>query len=172
MDAFAVSVAVGLALAKVTPRHAFRMAFHFGLFQFLMPIVGWLAGRDTIAVVVAFDHWIVFGLLGFIGVKMLREAHDGRSFDPEKDPTRGLSLVTLSIAASLDALAVGLSIALIGVSVLLPSVLIGLAACVLSAVGIVFGSRIGPSWGPRAEQIGGCVLVLIGLKTLVSHLLT
>ncbi|NLS94518.1 MAG: manganese efflux pump [Planctomycetaceae bacterium] len=170
MDAFAVSLAVGLVLAKVTPRHAFRMAFHFGLFQFLMPILGWLLGRDTAAIVAAFDHWLVFGLLGFVGGKMLCEAGERREFDPAKDPTRGLSLVTLSIATSLDALAIGLSMAFIGVSVWFPSVLIGLVACALSAVGIVLGSRIGPRWGPWAERLGGAVLILIGLKILVSHL--
>lgn len=171
MDAFAVSVAVGLTLARVTPRHTFRMAFHFGLFQFLMPIFGWLVGRDAVTVVAAFDHWIAFGLLGFVGSKMLREAGEEKDFEPTKDPTRGLSLVTLSIATSLDALAVGLSMAFIGVSVWLPSVLIGVVACGLSAVGITFGSRIGPRWGPWAERVGGCVLILIGLKILVSHLL-
>ena len=171
MDAFAVCVAVGLTLAKVTPRHAFRMAFHFGLFQFLMPILGWLAGRDTVAVVAVFDHWLVFAMLAFMGVKMLREANQENDFDPAKDPTRGLSLITLSIATSLDALAVGLSMAFIGVSVWLPSVLIGLVACALSALGIVFGSKIGPQWGPRAERVGGYVLILIGLRILVFHLM-
>lgn len=169
MDAFAVSVAVGLTLAKVTPRHAFRMAFHFGLFQFLMPILGWLVGRDAAAVVSGLDHWVVFGLLGFVGGKMLREASEGREFDPDTDPTRGLSLVTLSIATSLDALAVGLSMALMGTSVWLPSVVIGVVACALSGVGIVFGGRIGPRWGLWAERIGGCILIAIGLKILVVH---
>ena len=170
MDAFAVSLAVGLTLAKVTPRHTFRMAFHFGLFQFLMPIAGWLLGRETVTIVAAFDHWLVFGLLAFIGVKMLREANEDREFDPANDPTRGLTLVTLSIATSLDALAVGLSMAFIGISVWIPSVLIGLVAFGLSAVGITSGSRIGPKWGPWAERLGGGVLILIGLKVLVSHL--
>ncbi len=170
MDAFAVSLAVGLSLAKVTPRHAFRMAFHFGLFQFLMPILGWLVGRDAAALVDRVDHWIVFGLLGYVGGKMVREASKGQRFDPALDPTRGLSLVTLSVATSLDAFAVGLSMALIGISVWLPSVLIGLVACVLSAIGIVFGGRIGPCWGPWAERLGGCILIAIGLKILISHL--
>ena len=170
MDAFAVSVAVGLTLAKVTPRHAFRVAFHFGLFQFLMPILGWLLGRDAVTTVAAFDHWLAFGLLGFVGLKMLREANEETTLDPDKDPTRGLSLVTLSIATSLDALAVGLSMAFIGISVWLPSVIIGLVACGLSAVGIVFGSRFGPQWGPWTERAGGGVLIFIGLKILVSHL--
>lgn len=170
MDAFAVSIVVGLTLARVTPRHTFRMAFHFGLFQFLMPTMGWLVGREAVTVVAAFDHWLVFALLAFVGGKMLYEASEDREMDPAKDPTRGLTLVTLSIATSLDALAVGLSMAFIGVSVWLPSVIIGLVACGLSAVGITFGSRIGPRWGPWAERVGGCVLILIGLKILVSHL--
>jgi manganese efflux pump family protein len=170
MDAFAVSIAVGLTVAAVTPRHTFRIAFHFGLFQFLMPILGWALGRDAVSLVAAWDHWLVFGMLGLVGGKMLWEAREEKEFDPSKDPTRGLSLVTLSIATSLDALAVGLSMAFIGVSVWLPSVCIGLTACVLSAIGILFGARIGPRWGTWAERIGGCVLILIGLKILVSHL--
>ena len=109
MDAFAVSVAVGLTLAKVTPRHAFRMAFHFGLFQFMMPILGWTLGRDAVTVVAAFDHWIVFGLLGFVGIRMLREANEETKIDPATDPTRGLSLVTLAIAGDASARGAGKS---------------------------------------------------------------
>lgn len=170
MDAFAVSLAVGLTIATVTRRHTFRIAFHFGLFQFLMPVFGWLAGRSAAEHIAQWDHWLAFALLGFVGGKMLRESAEEKKFDPGKDPTRGLSLVVLSVATSLDALAIGLSMALIGVSVWLPSAVIGLVACMLSAVGILFGSRIGPRWGPWAERAGGCILIFIGFRILLSHL--
>jgi putative Mn2+ efflux pump MntP len=170
LDAFAVSVVVGLTLATVTPRHVFRLAFHFGLFQFLMPIIGWLAGEGLAAQIGGFDHWVAFALLGGVGVKMLWEARGQKDFDPTRDPTRGLSLVTLSVATSLDALAVGASMALAGISVWRPSVVIGMVAAALTTIGITFGVRIGSRRGRWAEVVGGCVLILIGVKILWEHL--
>jgi manganese efflux pump family protein len=166
MDAFAVSIAAGLAVASVTPRHVFRVSFHFGLFQFLMPILGWLAGGQVAAYFGHYDHWVAFGLLIYVGGKMLWEAHHGKKGGNERDPTRGLSLVTLSIATSLDALAVGVSMAFLGVSVWFPAVVIGIITAALSAVGIKFGGRIGPRWEHWAEAAGGIVLIAIGLKVL------
>lgn len=166
MDALAVSIAVGLSLASVTPRHVFRLAFHFGLFQFLMPIVGWLAGRQLAEHISAYDHWVAFGLLSFVGGKMLWEARRQESPATRRDPTRGLTLITLSVATSLDALAVGLSMAFLGVSILVPSVVIGVVAAALTTLGITFGSRIGARWERWAEIVGGIVLIVIGLKVL------
>jgi len=170
MDAFAVSVGAGLTLSRVTGRHTFRIAFHFGLFQAMMPVLGWLAGQRMVVYIAAYDHWVAFGLLAFVGGKMLLEAWGGKEDRPIADPTRGLMLVTLSVATSIDALAVGLCMALLGVSVWIPSVVIGLVAALLSAVGITFGSRIGRRWGRMAETAGGCVLLLIGVRILVTHL--
>ncbi|MFH1268350.1 MAG: manganese efflux pump MntP family protein [Planctomycetota bacterium] len=170
MDAFAVSLAAGLTLASVTPRHTFRMAFHFGLFQAMMPILGWLAGKELAGYIAAYDHWIAFALLSFVGGKMLLEAGKGRAKTSEADPTRGLSLVTLSVATSIDALAVGMSMAFLRVSIWVPAAVIGLVAATLSAVGIRFGNRLGARVGRWAEAFGGCVLLLIGVKILVSHL--
>lgn len=170
MDAFAVAIAAGLTLGQVTPRHVFRLGFHFGLFQFMMPILGWLAGEQLIVYIEAYDHWVAFTLLGYVGGKMLYEAFVRKESNDTHDPTRGLRLVTLSVATSIDALAVGMSMALWGVSVWLPSVVIGVVAAAMTAVGITFGSRIGPRWGRWAEVAGGAVLILIGLKLLLSHL--
>jgi putative Mn2+ efflux pump MntP len=172
MDAFAVSIATGLVVAPVTARHTFRIAFHFGLFQFLMPVGGWLAGRQVAEYVAAFDHWVALALLGFIGGKMLYEAWGSSEDDdrPKLDPTRGWSLVTLSVATSLDALAVGFSMAMLDVSVWGPAIVIGVVACGLSAGGIVFGGRLGRRWGHWAETAGGVALILIGLKIVVEHL--
>jgi putative Mn2+ efflux pump MntP len=169
MDAFAVSIATGLSLEKVTPRHTFRMAFHFGLFQFLMPVIGWLAGSQLAGYIERYDHWIAFGLLCFVGGKMLWES---RQLDEDRstaDPTRGVMLVTLSIATSIDALAVGLSMAFLRVSVWMPSIVIGIITAALSTFGIIWGGRIGSRWSHWAETAGGIVLILIGLKILLSH---
>lgn len=170
MDAFAVSIATGLSLEKVTPRHTFRIAFHFGLFQFLMPVLGWLAGSQLAGHIERYDHWIAFGLLSFVGGKMLWESRQVEAERASSDPTRGVMLVTLSLATSIDALAVGLTMAFLGVSVWMPSIVIGVVAAVLSTVGILFGARIGNRWSHWAEVGGGVVLILIGVKILLSHL--
>ena len=171
MDALAVSIVAGLTLPRVTHRHVFRLAFHFGLFQFLMPIIGWLAGRTIAAYIGSYDHWIVFGMLGFIGGKMVWEAWKHDEADSREDPTRGWLLVMLSIATSLDAMAVGLSLALMRVSIWGPSILIGLVAGVLTMLGIRFGSQLGARFGRFAEAVGGLVLIGIGLRVLALHLL-
>ena len=114
MDALAVSIAAGLAVDTVTPRHVFRVSFHFGLFQFMMPVVGWLAGEQMANRLSGYDHWLAFALLAFVGGKMLWEAGCGNKRQAGRDPTRGLTLVVLSLATSLDALAVGFSMALVG----------------------------------------------------------
>jgi putative Mn2+ efflux pump MntP len=173
MDAFAVSIAAGLAVPRVTGRHVFRIAWHFGLFQFLMPVIGWLAGRSLAGHIQAYDHWIAFGLLSFIGGKMLHEAFTATDEDRANrpDPTKGLTLVTLSVATSIDALAVGLSLALLGVDIWLPSVLIGAITCGLCAFGILFGARLGTRVGRAADVLGGGVLITIGLRILITHLL-
>ena len=167
MDAFAVSIAAGLTIGGVTPRHVFRIAFHFGLFQFLMPILGWLAGSTVSAQVVAHGHWLAFGLLSFIGGKMLLEARSGDGGEPAADPSKGWMLVGLSVATSIDALAVGLSMAFMQVSVWLPCVVVGVVAALFSAVGITFSGRVLRRWGRAAAVAGGCILILIGVRIVV-----
>ena len=134
MDAFAVSIAAGLTLAPVGPRQMFRLAFHFGLFQFMMPVLGWLAGQELVEHIGPYDHWLAFGLLGFVAAKMLLEAARQTPPEVKADPSRGLMLVTLSVATSIDALAVGLSMAFMRDSVWTAAVVIGLVAAALSAV--------------------------------------
>ena len=171
MDAMAVSIVAGLTLPRVTHRHVFRLAFHFGLFQFLMPIIGWLAGRTIAAYISGYDHWIVFGMLGLIGGKMVWEALKHDEADSREDPTRGWLLIMLSVATSLDALAVGLTLAFLRVSIWGPSIVIGLVAGVLTMLGIRFGSQLGARFGRWAEAVGGLVLIGIGLRVLALHLL-
>jgi manganese efflux pump family protein len=168
MDAFAVSIAAGLAVDAVTPRRVFRIAFHFGLFQFLMPVIGWLVGERLAAYFGHYDRWIAFVLLVYVGGRMLWEARREKKAENQgRDPTRGLTLVVLSIATSLDALAVGVSMALLKVTIWGPAVVIGIVTGLLSTVGITFGSRIGSRWERWAEAAGGLVLILIGAKVLL-----
>ena len=171
MDAFAVALGTGTVLARLTGRHIFRLGFHFGLFQALMPVIGWLAGQTVVRFVSAWDHWIAFTLLVLIGGRMIREALSGEEEADDRDPTRGLSLVMLSIATSIDALAVGFSLSVIGVSIWFPAFIIGLVAGALTVVGMLVGRRIGDRWGPRVEILGGVVLILIGARILCEHLL-
>lgn len=172
MDALAVAIAAAVTLEQMTPRHIFRLAFHFGLFQALMPIVGWLAGMQLERFIAGWDHWIAFALLALIGAKAIREAlrnNDGtRGRD---DPTRGLTLVGLAIATSIDALAVGVSLAMLQVSIWYPSAVIGCITCTLTALGMLMGTRLGKRFGKRIEVLGGLVLIGIGLKILLQHLL-
>jgi putative Mn2+ efflux pump MntP len=171
MDAFAVAIGVGLTLKKVSPRQTFRLAWHFGLFQAFMPVIGWLAGLTIERWISAFDHWIAFGLLAAVGGKMIYEAIWG---DEEKrqtaDPTRGMSLVVLSVATSIDALAVGLSLAFLGEDIWYPAVVIGLVAGALTTVGLQLGQRFGHVLGRRMEIVGGLILIGIGAKILIEHL--
>ncbi len=169
MDALAVAVAAGLVIPKLTHRHVFRMAFHFALFQFMMPVIGWSIGRTVSNLISAYDHWVAFGLLALIGCKMLWEAVANHQKESRGDPTRGWLLVTLSIATSIDALAVGLSMAFLGVSVWAPSGVIGVVTAILTTIGISFGSRIGRRFSMMAEIAGGIVLIAIGIRILVLH---
>ncbi len=169
MDAFAVSIATGMSLPVLTYRHVFRLAFHFGLFQSLMPVLGWMAGKSLADWIGAYDHWIAFCLLAFIGGRMLWEACTGGEEKSVQDPTRGWLLVTLSIATSLDALAVGLTMAFLKVLVWGPSLVIGLITASLVTIGIRSGHRLGGRCGKWAQITGGLVLVAIGVRIVISH---
>jgi len=170
MDAFAVALGTGAVLSRLTGRQLFRLSFHFGLFQALMPVIGWLAGLTIMQWVEAWDHWIAFSLLAIIGGRMIYEAFSDEKKTDDRDPTKGLSLVLLSIATSIDALAVGFSLSVIGVSIWMPALVIGLVAGVLTIAGMLLGGRIGDRWGSRVEIFGGLVLIAIGIKILIEHL--
>ncbi len=177
-DAFAVSVSNGMCIPKLKLRYALRAAFFFGFFQFGMPLVGWLLGGTFQSFISGFDHWVAFGLLAAIGGKMLRDSF--RITDPslcldgeeaEKKTILNLrTLFLLSIATSIDALAVGLSYRMAGEPILFPALIIGVITFVLSFVGTEFGKRIGSRLERWAELGGGLVLIGIGVKVLVEHL--
>lgn len=172
MDAFAVSLGLGLSLKPATGGQTFRLAFHFGLFQFLMPVIGWSAGESLIKYISAYDHWVAFGLLVAVGGKMIFESLE-RDKDLKinrPDPTKGFSLLVLSVATSLDALAVGLSLAALHVDIIYPALVIGLVAFAMTVAGMKIGPLLGKVIGKRAEFMGGITLLLIGLKILADHL--
>ena len=171
MDAFAVAIGAGLTLQTVSARQTFRLAWHFGLFQAFMPIIGWLAGLSIAEWISPVDHWIAFGLLAVIGGKMIYEAVKDEDGDAERsDPTKGWSLVLLSIATSIDALAVGLSLAFLDVSIWWPAVVIGVVCGGLTTLGLQLGKRFGALLGRRMEVVGGLILIGIGVKILIEHL--
>jgi putative Mn2+ efflux pump MntP len=170
MDALAVSLSIGTAKQIETLRGKIRLAAHFGIFQAGMTALGWLAGETVVRYVESIDHWIAFGLLGYVGVNLIRSGldHDSQAF--EQDPSTGKILVMLSLATSIDAFAVGLSIAMIGVPILLSVVMIGLVALILSVLGLFVGIRLGEAFGKRLEILGGLILLGIGIRVVIMHI--
>lgn len=171
MDAFAVSLGVGTTHHARGYRASIRLSFHFGLFQALMPIIGWYAGKTVAPYIAAVDHWVAFALLAFVGVRMIRSGMDPEAEIHDSDPTRGFTLVLLSVATSIDALAVGLGLAMLGVTIWYPVVVIGVVTAFLSLLASRLGSRLGLRFGKIMEIIGGDVLILIGVRVVISHLL-
>jgi len=171
MDAFAVSLGLGVKMKRVSARQTFRLAWHFGFFQAGMPVVGWMAGGTVREHIAAFDHWIAFGLLFIIGAKMIKEAFEFEDKILHQDPSKGMSLVALSIATSIDALAVGFSFSVLGISIWMPIVIIGAVACALTVGGLYLGRKAVQivRLGPTAELLGGLVLIGIGIKILIIH---
>lgn len=170
MDAFAVALGVGTTRTDIWFRPGFRLAFHFGLFQFMMPIIGWAAGTTVVRFIESYDHWIAFGLLAYVGGKMIKESFEEGEIQADADPTRSWTLVMLAVATSIDALAVGLSLAMLQVHILYPSVVIGLVAAAMTALGLILGRRLGVQFGKRMALVGGLVLIGIGLRVVVTHL--
>lgn len=171
MDAFAVSLAGGAGGTLRRPRPAIRLAFHLGLFQFMMPVIGWYGGSRTAHLVGSFDHWVAFGLLAVVGCRMIRSGLRPQTEEsPPSDPSRGWTLVAVSVATSIDALAVGVSLAMVGIDIWQPSVVIGIVTATLSLVGIAIGGRVGTALGPKVEVAGGLLLVVIGFRIVADHL--
>jgi putative Mn2+ efflux pump MntP len=168
-DAFAVSVAAGSTGATHGSRSMLRLSFHFGLFQFIMPILGWLAGLSIERYVQSFDHWIAFGLLTYVAIHMIQSVRKDAEPSMQQDPSKGMLLVILSVATSLDALAVGLSLALLKISIWYPAVVIGIVTGITSFIGILLGQRFAKKFGKWAAEVGGVLLILIGIRILLAH---
>ncbi len=172
MDAFAVSICKGLGMHRVNYRHALVIALFFGGFQALMPLVGWALGSQFAGFITPVDHWIAFGLLAFVGGKMLWDAfhEDDGEIEPDAEKLDLKELLMLAIATSIDALAVGISFAFLQVDIIFAVVTIGITTFVLSLVGVVVGNRFGSRYEKASTVLGGVVLILIGFKILFDHL--
>lgn len=171
-DAFSVSVCKGLNMRKLNLKHAYVIALFFGVFQAVMPLLGYLLGTGFSEYIEKYDHWIAFVLLAFIGGKMALEAireKDGKA--EEKTDTLSIGeLTVLAVATSIDALAVGITFAFLKVNILPSVLLIGVTTFALSLGGVLLGNRFGAKYKSKAEIAGGVILILIGLKILLEHL--
>ncbi len=168
MDAFAVSVCKGLSVKKLRPRHCATAGLYFGGFQALMPLLGWLLGRQFESLIKSIDHWIAFVLLALIGANMIREA-----LGDEEDVNDSFSFKTmlpLAVATSIDALAVGVTFAFLEVQILPAILLIGCTTFALPAAGVKIGNVFGSGLQSKAEIAGGVILILLGIKILIEHL--
>lgn len=175
MDAFAVSVCKGLAMKKATLKAEATCGLWFGGFQALMPVTGFFLGSLFAEAIEAFDHWVAFGLLVIIGINMLKEAlekEDESGDDPEKDADLSVkTMFLMAVATSIDALAVGISLAMVGsVNIWLAAAFIGICTCLLSALGVKIGNVFGSRYEKKAELAGGVILILLGVKILLEHL--
>lgn len=170
MDCFAVSLGIGASGVKQNIRSIFRVSFHFGLFQGGMAFLGWLAGNTLVNLISNFDHWIAFILLAWVGIRMIREGQNSELSDCQSDRSRGGTLMVLCVATSLDALAIGLTLAITNTPITSASLIIWLVSSILSVVGILIGSGLGIRFGKRMEIAGGILLILIGFRILFTHL--
>lgn len=170
MDAFAVSIASGIAIKRLRIEHALTIALWFGIFQAVMPLVGWLGGVNLRDLLSGIDHWVVFGLLLFIGIKMIWEAFQIEPIEKEANPLDVRILFSFSLATSLDALAIGVSFALLGMPVVMPVIIIGAVTFLVSFAGVWIGDRGEHFFGKKMEIVAGIILIAIGIRVLVSHL--
>lgn len=171
MDSLAVSITCGIILKRFRIKHIFRIALFMGLFQGIMPLIGYMAGISFQKYIESFDHWIAFTLLTYLGGKMLYEGIFSKDDDSKCiDPTKAATLLGLAIATSIDALAVGLSFALLHIEVIEPVIIIGFTTFILSFIGAAFSSKFGNRINLKMEIIGGIILIGIGIKILIDHI--
>lgn len=177
MDAFAVSLAKGFCLKKDILKYAFKISFLFGVFQAIMPLIGWFAGTYFENYIKSIDHWIAFILLGFLGGKMILESikefnsNDESELACDRDTLSFKSLIVLAVATSIDALAVGISFGFLNVNIIPSILIIGLTTFILCFIAVVIGKKLGESLQKYSELIGGVILVIIGIKILLEHLM-
>lgn len=169
MDAFAVAMCKGLSLRHFRLRQGLLVGLYFGVFQAIMPLIGYFLGINFAQRIEAFDHWIAFVLLVFLGLKMLYEAL-GKGDDRESDALDFKTMLVLSVATSIDALAVGISFAVLQVEIFSAVAVIGVITFLLSALGVKIGSVFGEKFKTGAEVCGGIILIGIGIKILIEHL--
>lgn len=170
MDAFAVSICKGLAMRRMNYKKAIIIAAFFGVFQALMPALGYVLGTTFANKIAAIDHWIAFILLGLIGANMIKEALSSDDDECQDDSLRLGDLIMLSIATSIDALAVGITFAFFNVSLLLSVSMIGIITFIICVIGVKVGNVFGEKYKSKAELAGGLILIVMGAKILIDHL--
>lgn len=170
MDAFAVSICKGLSMKKMNWKKAIIIGLYFGFFQGLMPVIGYFLGSRFETIVTNVDHWIAFILLSIIGGNMIKES---RAVETEycNDDISFKTMLMLAIATSIDALAVGITFAFLKVNFVLSISMIGVVTFILSIIGVKIGNKFGDKYENKAEMLGGCILIIMGIKILVQHLL-
>ncbi|MCE1188354.1 MAG: manganese efflux pump MntP family protein [Ignavibacteria bacterium] len=171
LDAFAVSISCGSNGSLRGRRESVRLAFHFGIFQALMPVIGWFVGYSIKDFVIAYDHWLALVMLSAIGAKMLYEAFTRSEEEIPMNAAKGWTMVSLSVATSIDALIVGVTLAFLRINVYYPAVIIGIITSILSLIGIKLGRKLNERFGKIMEFVGGIVLILLGVKILLEHIL-
>lgn len=169
MDAFAVSICKGLSMKKMNWKNAIIIALYFGIFQALMPVIGYFLGTTFEGLVTKFDHWLAFALLLAIGGSMIKEAFS-KEEENKNDKVDFKTMSVLALATSIDALAVGITFAFFEVNVLLAVTIIGLITFIISIIGVKIGNRFGDKYQSKAELMGGIILILLGIKILLEHL--
>jgi putative Mn2+ efflux pump MntP len=170
-DCFAVALGGSVSLKKLSFLPAARVSLSFGIFQGLMPVLGWLAGQTVVEFIADYDHWLAFLLLAVVGGRMLWQSfRPPENTGKKNDITRWFPLIILSVATSIDAFAIGLTFAFIEVNIVLASTIIAVVALLATAMGLLLGRKMGSLMGRRAEAVGGLVLIGIGIKTLLEHL--
>lgn len=169
MDSFAVSICKGLSIKRFDIKKGLIIGLYFGLFQGLMPLIGYLLGSSFEIYITSIDHWIAFGLLTIIGLNMIKESFskDGENFNDKVDFK---TMFPFAIATSIDALAVGITFAFLRVNIVMAFLLIGIITFILSFVGVKLGNKFGNKYEKKAQIVGGIILVLIGIKILLDHL--
>lgn len=170
MDAFAVSITSGIAIKNLKIKNALKIAIFFGSFQAFMPIIGWLAGLSLKYFISGIDHWIAFGLLSFIGCKMIYESIKIESFEKKDNPLNIYVLLILPVATSIDALVVGMSFSFLKISIITPIIIIGAITFLLSFFGVFIGKKLDHFFEKKIKIVGGLILIVIGIKILVGHL--
>jgi manganese efflux pump family protein len=170
MDAFAVSVTSGVTIKRLDFKNSLKIALSFGIFQSIMPVVGWLAGVSLQKFIEDYDHWVALALLSFVGIKMIYESFTMREEEKYVESMSSQMLLMLSIATSIDALVVGMTFAFLDVAIVLPVIIIGLVTFLLSLAGIFLGKKFGNLFQSKIEIAGGLILIIIGIKIVLDHI--
>jgi putative Mn2+ efflux pump MntP len=171
LDCFAVAIAGSISMRSVTHRQVLRVSTSFGLFQAGMLVLGWLLGQTLVDIIESFAHWVAFGLLALVGLRMVKESLESDEDDERTDISKGFALLSLSVATSIDSLAVGLSLAFLESGLPVAAIAIGSVAFLFTAGGFYFGRRIGSLFGRRAEVIGGIVLIGLGIRIVLTEVM-